>query len=202
MIKLDYSQHKCPYPVVETRKQILANPGKTFVVLVGDKAGKDNVSRLAGKMGYDSSDVPADAGFCLTLTPTEGQGEKTPQAEITPAVSSTSSGKTVIYCGSDRMGDGDVGFGRVLMRNFITTLLEMDPLPDIILFVNSGINLTTEGSDVLEALRKLDAQGVDLATCGLCLDFYEKKEKLKVGRVTNMYEMVEVQCQAARVVSP
>jgi hypothetical protein len=78
----------------------------------------------------------------------------------------------------------------------------MDPLPDIILFVNSGINLTTEGSDVLEALRKLDAQGVDLATCGLCLDFYEKKEKLKVGRVTNMYEMVEVQCQAARVISP
>lgn len=201
MIKLNYSEHKCPYPVVETRKQILANPGETFVVIVGDQAGRDNVSRLAAKMGYSSSDVPAGDGFCLTLTPEGAQGEAT-NPEAVPVSTVPSSGKTVIYCGSDRMGDGDDGFGKVLMRNFITTLLEMDPLPDMVLFVNSGINLTTEGSEVLEALEKLDEQGVDLATCGLCLEFYEKKEQLKVGRVTNMYEMVEVQCQAARVVSP
>ena len=202
MIKLDYSQHKCPYPVVETRKQILANPGKTFVILVGDKAGRDNVSRLAEKMGYVSSDVAADTGFCLTLTPSHEETNETISSEPSQKPAPASTGQTVIYCGSDRMGNGDEGFGRVLMRNFITTLLEMDPLPDIVLFVNSGINLTTEGSDVLEPLEKLHDQGVDLATCGLCLEFYGKKEQLKVGRVTNMYEMVEVQCQAARVVSP
>ncbi|MBN1957181.1 MAG: sulfurtransferase-like selenium metabolism protein YedF [Desulfuromonadales bacterium] len=201
MIKLNYSEHKCPYPVVETRKQILANPGETFVVIVGDQAGRDNVSRLATKMGYNSSAVQAGDGFSLTLTPEDVPEEASVTAPA-PALTSQGSGKTVIYCGSDRMGDGDDGFGRVLMRNFITTLLEMDPLPDMVLFVNSGINLTTEGSDVLEALEKLDQQGVDLATCGLCLEFYEKKEQLKVGRVTNMYEMVEVQCQAGRVVSP
>lgn len=202
MIKLDYSQHKCPYPVVETRKQIMANPGKTFIILVGDKAGRDNVSRLAEKMGYQASDVAAETGFCLTLTPAHEESHEITQQEPNKITPPTATGKTVIYCGSDRMGDGDNGFGRVLMRNFITTLLEMDPLPDIVLFVNSGINLTTEGSDVLEALGKLHDQGVDLATCGLCLEFYAKKEQLKVGRVTNMYEMVEVQCQAARVVTP
>ena len=88
------------------------------------------------------------------------------------------------------------------MRNFLTTLLEMDPLPDIILFVNSGINLTTAGSDVLEALETLDSHGVDIASCGLCLDFYQKKEQLKVGRTTNMFEMAEVQCQAGRFICP
>ena len=201
MIKLDYSQHKCPYPVVETRKQILAHPGQVLEVLVGDQAGRDNVSRLAGKMGYQAGAEEAGSGFRLTLTPDRQQDSGTAeQPRSTAAAPAT--GKTVIYCGSDRMGDGDDGFGRVLMRNFITTLLEMDPLPDMVLFVNSGINLTTEGSDVLEALAKLDEQGVDLATCGLCLEFYQKKEQLKVGRVTNMYEMVEVQCQAGRVVSP
>lgn len=196
MIKLDYSQHQCPYPVVETRKQILANPGQLLEVLVGDKAGRDNVSRLAAKMGYQASATPNGSGFRLTLTPATEQE----QPEI--VTTAVSSGKTVIYCGSDRMGDGDDEFGRVLLRNFLTTLLEMDPLPDIILFVNSGIDLTTEGSAVIEALKKLESLGVDIASCGLCLDFYQKKEQLQVGRVTNMYEMVDVQCHAARVVSP
>ncbi len=88
------------------------------------------------------------------------------------------------------------------MRNFITTQLEMDPLPDMILFVNSGINLTTEGSEVLEALSKLSEKGVDLASCGLCLDFYEKKDQLKIGRITNMYEIADVQNCAARIICP
>ncbi|MDX2479391.1 MAG: sulfurtransferase-like selenium metabolism protein YedF [Desulfuromusa sp.] len=200
MINLDYSQHQCPYPVVETRKQILANPGQMLEILVGDKASRDNVSRLATKMGYQASAEPNGSGFRLNLTPAVGQEEPTIPTEMVAAATTT--GKTVIYCGSDRMGDGDAAFGRVLMRNFLTTLLEMDPFPDIILFVNSGIDLTTEGSGVLEALKKLESLGVDIASCGLCLDFYQKKEQLQVGRVTNMYEMVDVQCQAARVVSP
>jgi selenium metabolism protein YedF len=203
MIKLDYSQHKCPYPVVETRKQILAHPGNTFIVLVSDKAGCDNVARLAGKMGYDSSNLSAREGFCLTLTPFDGSAaEEVFQPEKTKVDIPNTNEKTVIYCGSDRMGSGDDEFGRVLMRNFVTTLLEMDPLPTTILFVNSGISLTTDGSDVIEALQKLHKRGVDLASCGLCLEYYEKKDQLKVGRVTNMYEMAELQCNATRVITP
>ena len=199
MIKLDYSQHQCPYPVVETRKQILTNPGAALVVLVGDRAGRDNVSRLATKMGYQTVAMKAGNKFQLTLTPGDKEGETT----LSKTISSIPvTGKTVIYCGSDRMGDGDDQFGRVLMINFLTTLLEMDPLPDIILFVNSGIDLTTQGSAVLEALRTLESRGADIASCGLCLDFYQKKDQLKVGRVTNMYEMVEVQCLAGRVITP
>ena len=197
MIKLDYSQHQCPYPVVETRKQILAHPGQSLEVLVGDPAGRDNVSRLAAKMNYQASAEAVGSNFRLTLTPADNETAADETATVAAAT-----GKTVIYCGSDRMGDGDDEFGRVLMRNFLTTLLEMDPLPDIVLFVNSGINLTTQGSDVIEALQTLESRGVDIASCGLCLDFYQKKEQLEVGRVTNMYEMVEVQCQAGRVVSP
>ncbi len=199
MIKLDYSQHKCPYPVVETRKQILTNPGHFLEVLVGDQAGRDNVSRLAIKMGYHASAEAIGSNFQLLLTPAAGNESKT-REEIT--TTTATAGKTVIYCGSDRMGDGDDEFGRILMRNFLTTLLEMSPLPDIILFVNSGINLTTEGSEVLEALQALESRDVEIASCGLCLDFYQKKEQLRAGRTTNMFEMAEVQCQAGRVICP
>ncbi len=199
MIKLDYRQQQCPYPVIETRKQILANPGVTLVVLVGDQASRDNVSRLATKMGYQTQATEAGNGFQLSLTP-EDNKKDTLQNETAPEPQSH--GKTVVYCGSDRMGNGDDSFGRVLMINFLTTLLEMEPLPDIILFVNSGIDLTTRGSAILEALKSLEKRGVDIASCGLCLDFYQKKDQLEVGRVTNMYEMVEVQCQARRVITP
>jgi len=200
MIKLDYSQHQCPYPVVETRKQILANPGQSLEILVGDKTSRDNVSRLAAKMNCQVTAVAIGDNFQLNLSHADG-GETTSTSNNASNVTAAS-GKTVIYCGSDRMGDGDEDFGHILMRNFLTTLLEMDPLPDIILFVNSGIHLTTKGSDVLEALQTLESRGVDLASCGLCLDFYQKKEKLQVGRTTNMFEMAEVQCQAGRVVCP
>ncbi len=200
MIKLDYSQHKCPYPVVETRKQMLANPNQPLEVLVGDQAGRDNVSRLAAKMGYQAAAETAAEGFLLHLTPAEQSQQPGDQPE--PPAAPAGSGKTVIYCGSDRMGDGAEEFGQLLLKNFLTTLLEMDPLPDNILFVNSGINLTTTGSDMIEVLEKLVQRGVDIASCGLCLDYYNKKEDLLVGRTTNMYEMAELQCQATRVVSP
>ena len=200
MIKLDYSQQQCPYPVVETRKQIIANPGQSFEVLVGDKAGRDNISRLATKMGYQTSTEPVGSNYKLYLTPSDDQEAPTTQSKAAPPAAT--SGKTVIYCGSDQMGNGDKEFGQLLMRNFLITLLEMDPLPDTILFVNSGIHLATEGSEVLEALTTLVSRGVDIASCGLCLDFYQKKEQLQIGRVTNMFEMAEVQCQAGRVISP
>lgn len=200
MIKLDYSQHQCPYPVIETRKKMLAQPDQILEVLVGDTAARDNVSRLAQKMDYQATITPKAEGYILTLTPSA-----TPTVTTTEEISATATqpaGKTVIYCGSDRMGNGDDEFGRVLLRNFLTTLLEMEPLPDIILFVNSGINMTITGSQSLDALKTLESRGVDIASCGLCLEFYEKKEELSVGRVTNMYEMAEVQCQAARVITP
>ncbi len=201
MIKLDYSQHQCPYPVIETRKQMMAEPEQVLEVRVGDRAARDNVTRLANKMDYRADVKSVGKQFLLTLTPQGQQGDSLPE-QSAPAEHEAPTGKTVIYCGSDRMGNGDDEFGRVLLRNFIMTLLEMDPLPDTILFVNSGINLTTTGSKSLDSLKTLEEKGVDIASCGLCLDFYNKKEDLCVGRTTNMYEMAEVQCQARRVITP
>ena len=100
------------------------------------------------------------------------------------------------------MGQGDKEFGRILLKNFLATLLEFDPLPDNIFFVNSGVNLVCTGSEALEALNQLACKGVDIASCGLCLDFYNLKDELKVGRVTNMFETLDTQLKAARVICP
>ncbi|NOY14399.1 MAG: sulfurtransferase-like selenium metabolism protein YedF, partial [Deltaproteobacteria bacterium] len=148
MLELDYHQHQCPYPVVETRKQMLANPGETLEVLVGDQTARENISRLAGKMGYQAVWRSVELNYKLTLTPV---AEALPEATDTPA----DNGDTVVFCGSEQMGSGDENFGRILLKNFLATLLELTPLPDTILFVNSGVKLVCRGSDALEALNQL-----------------------------------------------
>ena len=88
------------------------------------------------------------------------------------------------------------------MKGFLFAVTQLDELPKTMLFYNGGATLTTEGSDSLEDLKSLEAQGVEIMTCGTCLDYYGLKEKLAVGTVTNMYSIVETMDQATKVIRP
>lgn len=190
---LDCRAHKCPHPVVETRKQMLAEPGAALTVLVGDTTARENISRLAASQGYTVRAEPTEGGFALQLNP----GEK-PAETAGPAVQ----GKTVAFVSSDAMGNGSDELGRLLMKNFLFTLTELETVPDVLLFVNAGVKLTTEGSESLEALEKIACMGADIASCGLCLDFFHLKEKLAVGRATNMLDIAETLQKAGRIIRP
>ncbi|OHB32152.1 MAG: hypothetical protein A2X84_03565 [Desulfuromonadaceae bacterium GWC2_58_13] len=107
-----------------------------------------------------------------------------------------------MYVAADTMGTGDDELGRILLKNFLFTLNELLVPPDSILFVNGGVKLTSTGSELIEALEKLACNGVDIASCGLCLEFFGLKEQLKVGRATNMLDIVEQLHQAGRVIRP
>ncbi len=109
-------------------------------------------------------------------------------------------GETVMLIASDRLGDGPEELGRLLMKSFLNTLVEVSDAPDRMLFVNSGVLLTTEGSEVLEALEKLGNRGVEIASCGVCLDFFHRREKLRAGMVTNMFAIAESVLKAASVI--
>ncbi|PLX83962.1 MAG: sulfurtransferase-like selenium metabolism protein YedF [Desulfuromonas sp.] len=194
MNRIDCRDLKCPHPVVEARKQLLAAPGQPLQILVGDDVARENVSRMADSMGYQTRAETVDDGYALTLEQTQAAPD-----EIVPA---PVQGKTVLYIGSDQMGQGSEDLGRALMKNYLLTLTELTPLPDQILFVNSGVKLVCNSADTLEALNSLACNGVDIASCGLCLDFFELKEDLQVGRITNMLEIAEAQQQAGRLIKP
>jgi selenium metabolism protein YedF len=108
----------------------------------------------------------------------------------------------VVLFASDQVGDGPEELGRVLTRSFVKTLHEQGPLPWRMVFLNSGITLTTEGSPVAEDLRAMEAGGAEILSCGTCLDYFHAKEKLVVGRVSNMREIVETMTQAGRLLRP
>ena len=103
---------------------------------------------------------------------------------------------------SDRMGEGNDELGKVLIKSFIFAVTQLEQLPKTMLFYNGGATLTTEGSNSLEDLKSLEAQGVEILTCGTCLDYYGLKDKLAVGGVTNMYSIVETMAGAGRIIRP
>jgi selenium metabolism protein YedF len=180
--------------VVETRKLLLAEPGIPLTVLVGDETAQENISRLARSQGYEIRIGTTEGGFALELRP----GTRPAEAAAGAAVQ----GKTVAFIAADTMGSGSDELGRILLKNFLFTLAELEAVPDVLLFVNAGVKLTTAGSEALEALEKLACMGADIASCGLCLDYYHLKDKLAVGRVTNMLDIAETLQKAGRTIRP
>ena len=111
-------------------------------------------------------------------------------------------GSLVVAVDTDAMGRGSEELGRTLMKGFLFAVGQLPELPKTILFYNGGARLTTEGSDSLEDLKKMEAQGVEILTCGTCLNFYGLTDKLAVGSVTNMYTIVEKLAGAGKVIKP
>ncbi len=145
MKTLDCRAHKCPHPVVETRKQLLAAPGEALTVLVGDEVARENVGRLAASQGYAVSVTPAEGGFALELTP----GAAPPE----PAAAGPAAGPTVVFVGAETMGSGNDELGRLLLKNFLITLLDLDDVPDALYFVNAGVKLACRGSEASRSHR-------------------------------------------------
>ena len=130
---------------------------------------------------------------------TEAAGENDAQ-EYTCSPSGVDNRVVVIR--SSYMGEGNEELGGVLIKGFIYALSQQEQPPKTMLFYNGGAKLTCEGSQSLEDLKELEGRGVQILTCGTCLNFYELADKLAVGEVTNMYDIAEKMAKASLIVSP
>lgn len=193
MKTVDCRNMACPVPVVTTKRALEDAAGETVQVLVDPGAPRENVTRFAVNRGFQVEESAVEGGFALIIS--AAGGAAAPAAKVTPR-----GGDSVMVIGSDRMGEGPEELGRLLMKNFLITLLDVSEPPDRIFFVNSGVLLATEGAETLEALEKLGNKGVEIMSCGLCLDFFHQKEKLKAGAVTNMFTIAENLTQAGSVI--
>jgi len=180
----------CPAPVISVKKA-LETSGE-IRVLLDDGAPRENVSRFAQNRGFLVQDEREEKWRILTIT--------NGTATTTESPSFLKRGSAVFLITSDRLGDGPEELGRLLMKNLIHSLLEAGDLPSRMLFLNSGVRLTTEGSDASEALAKLAGMGVEILSCGLCLDFFGLKDKLMAGGTTNMLTTVETLLSNQRII--
>ena len=192
MKTIDCRGLSCPEPVIRTKRELGSSP-EGVCVLLDDGPPRENVSRFARNRGYQVVETADASGWSLLLT--SGTAAAPPADGV-----SYIRGERVLLITSDQLGSGPEELGRLLMKNFIHTLLETVPQPDRILLLNSGVLLAVCGAETVEALRKLEERGVELFACGLCLDYFHKKEQLAAGAVTNMFSTAEALLYAASVI--
>ena len=205
MIRVNAIGDTCPVPVVKTKNAIkeLNGPG-VVETLVDNEISVQNLTKMANQKGYGvKSEKLGPQEFKVTMEIGEApalDGEDSPETCL--VVPGGGRRRVAVAVSSPYMGTGDDELGAALMKAFLFALTQQEELPALVLFYNGGAKLTTEGSASLEDLKSLEAQGVEILTCGTCLNFYGLGGQLRVGGVTNMYDIVEKLSTADLVVRP
>ena len=192
--QLDTRGHDCPEPVVMARRAMLELGSGGLEILIDNEASLENIGRLAETEGWQAT--VARQADCWRMTLVRGESPQPAAAAQSPP------SRSVVLIASEFLGSGDDQLGRILMRAFIKTLGDLDPPPAKAMFLNAGVRWTTAGSDLLDDLRRLHQRGVEVLSCGTCLDYFKLLDKLEVGRVTNMFEIVASLAAADRVLRP
>jgi len=198
MITVNAIGDNCPIPVIKTKKAIQALEGPEVIeVLVDNEIAVQNVTKMAANEGGEvTSEKLAEKEYKVTIK----FGDAV--AAECECCCEEEKENLVVVISSDRMGIGNDALGKVLIKGFIFAVTQLENLPKAMLFYNGGATLTAEGSDSLADLQNLAEQGVEIMTCGTCLDYYGLKEKLAVGTVTNMYSIVETMAGADKIIQP
>lgn len=206
---IDMRGRQCPMPVIEAKKALeQAAAGDLVTVRVDNRIAVENLRRLAVSKGMEIEvKAVSEEDILVEFQNRSGgsEGSAFVQAAQLAAENSEAakSGKgLVVVIPSDKMGEPEAELGKILMKGFLFALSKQDALPETIIFYNGGARLTTEDSDSLEDLKLMENQGVEILTCGTCLKLLGLEDKLQVGSVSNMYEIVEKLTAAGRVLRP
>jgi selenium metabolism protein YedF len=186
---------ECPQPVILTRNAL--QEFDAVMTIVDNETAQHNVTRMAEKSGATVQSDEREDGVYLNIS----KGEIAQVETILKPATAPVGGPLVITIPSEFMGRGDEELGHILVRGFFHTLGEVEPLPDTIIFFNSGVRLVVEGSPVLEDLQDLSGRGVEILACGTCLGHYEVKDEVAIGEVSNMYSIAEALLGAGKVIS-
>ena len=194
-VVVDARGEQCPMPVVKATKALQEMQEGMLEVHVDNEIAVQNVLRMVTGKGLEAkSEQQGEKHFVITAAVNGALA-----AEAVPSCCAPMGGDTVVAIGSAAMGVGDDALGKTLMKGFIYALSQQEVLPAAVLFYNGGASIPTVS---LEDLKAMEAQGVEILTCGTCLDFYGLKDKLAVGGVTNMYSIVEKLSKAGKVIKP
>ena len=182
MIKnIDCRGLKCPQPVINTKKFFDSIEEGTAEVIIDNEVAKNNILKLAESNSLSHEVMEKEGLYYIKLI----------KEKCECTVMEFGNKKFTILVSSDKLGEGDERLGLALMKSYMFALAESDTIPQDLLFLNGGVKLAVQSSEVLESLNKLKERGVSIASCGTCLDFYGIKDQLAIGEITNMYTIIE-----------
>jgi selenium metabolism protein YedF len=194
MLKINAIGDVCPIPVIKAKKALKENSG--IMVTVDNEIATQNLAKMAEQLGFQVKiEQRSNVKFDVAIF---SKDELLSEKKLLPI---NEENQYIVVIDAKTMGSGNDELGYLLLKGFIYSLTEQDRLPNDVIFYNGGAWLTTTGSEVLDDLKALKDAGVGILTCGACLDYFDLKEQLAVGEITNMYHILELMSQL-RVVKP
>ncbi|MDO5048106.1 MAG: sulfurtransferase-like selenium metabolism protein YedF [Anaerococcus sp.] len=199
MKEIDARGIECPMPVIMA-KRLVKEGLDEFKVLVDEKIAVDNLKKMAKQVSYDVL-VSEENSSDFKLSFKKSVDKKASGEDLTINCKANSSDNYLVVFDDEGIGNGDPEFSKKLLESFLLALSEADNLPKYVICYNKGVFLTSLRENTIEDFKKLEEAGVKILSCGLCLDYYKLKDDLKVGSISNMYEIVDLMTQF-RVVRP
>jgi selenium metabolism protein YedF len=195
----------CPQPLVETRRAIkVSNPGEALSVVVDNSTSLKNILRFLEDNGVECVVKQEAESISITFNVPLQMAQPAKRAEEYCDVSpkpDVNSGYIVLL-NSATMGKGNDDLGKILMKGFLSTLLELNTTPTEIICYNSAVTLARKSSDSAATLQQISERGVKITLCGTCVDFYNLRDDLAVGQISNMLYIAERLSSGVRVIQP
>lgn len=201
---VDTKGQSCPAPLIATKRTLKETQvGDSFKVLTDNKTSLDNLTRFLKDIKTKYSVEAKDGVWNLTITKLTAEVTQTRAEDYcVTEIPHFSQGNFIIVFSSDKMGDGDDELGHLLMINFIKAIKELDVLPRKMVFYNKGVTLGSDESPVAVHLKEIEKMGVGILMCTTCVKYYSLEEKIRVGTLSNMFEIAQVMASAANVLKP
>jgi len=205
MITLNMLGKPCPIPVVEAKKALLQ--GQDVMVLVDNAIAVQNLEKMATGLGHGFSyEQKSEAEYTVAIMVKNPDGQQASCQVMAPAAAPEAmplavSDSQIFLITGDQIGISAEEPGKKLMQTFLYSLAQLPKAPEIILLINAGVKLAVQGSEVLDNLKTIAEHGADIRSCGQCLNYYGLTEKLAVGKITNMMEIVEFLTSSRRTVT-
>lgn len=170
-------------------------------VVVDDIVSAQNLEMLANRMNLPSQKIQQGTDYIVSLfvkksffVPQHDDIKKEEPLKLDNSF--------IVMIDSDLMGSGDDKLGKILMKGFIYSLTCLKELPTKIVLYNSGVKLAVENSTILADLKRLQDSGVEIFISDTSLEYYGLKDKLIVGKMVGISDIVEMQLQAKKVIRP
>jgi selenium metabolism protein YedF len=188
---LDLRNMACPMPVIETKKLLDSKDIKEIEVLIDNPASCENVKRFLESRGFMTGTTQEGKGYRVKGIQDEKRGDSYGDAR-----------KLLIYVDGETMGRGNDALGNILMGAFLKTIRELETRPWRLIFINTGVKLVSRESAYIDILKEIENTGIEILSCGTCVDFFHLKDKIGAGRVSNMFEILSSFSEATNVIRP
>ena len=201
-IEIDARGLPCPQPVTKTKDALEKAKGDTLTVIVSTAESRDNVVRFLSYSGAEIGKIDEKAGeFYIHTKEITAPVKADVNTDAYICTPQPMGAGTTIFINKERIGHGSDELGQNLMKAFIATIKDLSVQPKTICFMNSGVKLTVNSAETLPYLKELEKKGLELLVCGTCLGYFNLKEELAVGRISNMYDISETMLKSSKVIT-